>query len=80
MDSVTMAKAQQILSTFNDEELQGFILMFSQKKKYSAESQEDRRAEKLAAAERIAARRVSLPADFDERRELLDQLDERYGI
>ncbi len=31
------------------------------------------------AAERIAARRRALPADFDERQELLGYLDEKYG-
>ena len=80
MDSVAMKKAQQILSTFTDDELRGFILMFGQKGNIFTESQEKRRERKLAAAERITERRVVLPADFDERREMMEYLDERSSL
>ena len=40
----------------------------------------ERLARKKAAADRIIARRPVLPPDFDEKQELLDYLDERYGV
>lgn len=80
MNSAAMKEAQQILSTFTDDELQGFLLMFGQKRNSSAESEKERKARKLAAAQRIAARRVALPNDFDELQEMMEYLDERNGL
>ena len=80
MNSAVMEKAQQILSTFTDDELHGFILMFGQKRNILAESKEERKARKLAAAKRIAGRRSVLPADFDERQEMMEYLDERSSL
>ena len=44
------------------------------------EMKEDHIARRRAAADRIIARRPKLPPDFDEKQELLDYLDERYGV
>ena len=40
----------------------------------------ERLARKRTAADRIIARRPVLPPDFDEKKELLDYLDERYTV
>lgn len=79
--NAAMARAYEILRTFNDEELQGFIMMFGKRESAGqTETAEERKARKRAAADRIIARRPVLSPDFDEKQELLDYLDERYGV
>ena len=79
--NVAMKRAYQILNTFTDEELNGFIMMFG-KREVSAqpETKEERIARKRAAADKIIAGRPILSPNFNEKQELLDYLDERYGI
>ncbi len=79
--NAAMERAYQILNTFTDEELNGFILMFGKRgTPAQPETAEERIARKRAAADRIIANRPVLPTDFDEKKELLDYLDERYGV
>ena len=79
-------RAYRILEAFNEGELQGFIMMFGSKIKPNEETEAEdtekaeRVARKRAAADRIAARRVPLPPDFDYKKEILEYLDERYGV
>ena len=75
-----MARAYQILSTFTDEELQGFIMMFNNRKiNLSTETEIQRKARKKVAFDRIIAKRIPVSPNFDEKQELLNYLDERFS-
>lgn len=83
--TATMQRAFNILSMFTEEELNGFIMMFSGKETQNGsamkeETKEERIARKMAAHEHIISSRIHLPEDFDYKKELQDYRDERYGV
>ena len=80
--NTSMERAYSILNSFSDEELQGFLLMFGNRKAEQSarnDTKAERIARKKAAFERILASRKPIAPDFDEKKALLDYLDERYG-
>ena len=81
----TKEQATTLFNLLTESDLELFISLFGRlyDVKPSEEDNEKQKAERLArkkaAADRIIARRPVLPPDFDEKQELLDYLDERYG-
>ena len=79
----TRERAAALLDMMSTPDLILFLNLFGRIyniPKEERESDEERLARKRAAADRIAARRVPLPPDFDYKKELLEYLDERYGV
>jgi len=83
----TKEKATTLFNLLTENDLEIFISLFGRLydvKPSEEENDEQQKAERLArkkaAADRIIARRPVLPPDFDEKQELLDYLDERYGV
>ncbi|MBR0485529.1 MAG: hypothetical protein IJJ69_12285 [Oscillospiraceae bacterium] len=79
--------AATLFDKLTENDLELFIAIFSrlyETKEDKTENKDTEKAERLArkkaAFEHILANKVTLPPDFDEKQELLDYLDERYGI
>lgn len=81
MTAVAMkTETKQILDTLNDEQI-ALVFEYLQKLLEEHKQKEAERAKKMAAFAELEKirKKISVPPDFDYKKELMEALDEKYG-